>query len=323
MAALDITPLTGTLGAEIGGVDLRRDLDDATVAALRAALLTHRVLFFRDQLLEPAQQVALGRRFGYLTPAHPIIPGLDGHPEVFVVDSALTPERVKRRDRVAGDSKWHTDVTFIDTPPLGSLLNAHVIPPRGGDTQWADLVDAYNTLSAPLRDLVDDLDAVHDARRAFGYVAREQPNGKTHERFEQQKPVRHPVVRVHPETGERALFVNPTFTSHLVGLTPKESAAILELLYDHIAQPERIVRWKWRVGDLAFWDNRATAHYAILDYGDQHRRLHRITLQGDRPFGPRAVVSEGAGADAGVRATRQSATATEPSISRNAFSPVD
>jgi len=292
MAALHLTPLTGTLGAEIAGVDLRRTLGDETIAVLRAALLQHRVLFFRNQLLDPAQQVAFGRRFGTLTPAHPIIPALDGYPEVFVIDSALTPLRVQKRDRAAGGVKWHTDVTFVDTPPLGSLLNAHVIPERGGDTQWADLVDAYNTLSEPLRRLVDGLEAVHDARRAFGYVTRNEAPGNARERLEALKPVHHPAVRIHPETGERALFVNPTFTSHLVGLSPKESATILSLPYEHITQPERTVRWKWQVGDLAFWDNRATAHYAILDYGDQHRRLHRITVAGDRPFGPGEALPE-------------------------------
>jgi taurine dioxygenase len=209
-----------------------------------------------------------------------------------VVDSELRSERARRRERRAGDSKWHTDVTFVETPPLGSLLHAQVIPERGGDTQWADLVDAYAALSAPLRGLVDHLEAVHDARRAFGYVVLDDPEGHGRERLEGLRPVTHPVVRVHPETGDRALFVNPTFTSHIVGLTPTESATLLRLLYDHIAEPERVVRWRWQVGDLAFWDNRATAHYAVLDYADQPRRLHRITLEGDRPFGPLSAADE-------------------------------
>lgn len=290
--ALDVIPLTGTLGAEVRGLDLRDALDDATIAAIRSALLSYRVLFFRGQPIDSAQLVRFGRRFGPLTAAHPIVPGLDGHPEVLVVDSAQRSDRVRRRDRAAGDNKWHTDVTFVPTPPLGSLLHAQVIPRRGGDTMWADLVDAYATLSPPLQRLVDGLQAVHDARRAFGYVVRDDVQGDSKERFERLRPVTHPVVRVHPETGERALFVNPTFTSHIVGLTPTESATVLRLLYDHIAQPERIVRWRWAVGDLAFWDNRSTAHYAVLDYGDQPRRLHRVTVQGDQPVGPAATVEE-------------------------------
>lgn len=293
---LETTPLSGTLGAEVDGVDLRRPLETGVVNGIRKALLTHRVLFFRDQLLSPEELVAFAKHFGELTPAHPIIAGLAAHPELFVVDSALLPERVKRRDRSAGENKWHTDVTFVERPPLGSLLNAHIIPQRGGDTQWADLVDAYNTLSPPLQQLLDGLDAAHDARRAFGYVAREDPGGGAHNRLEDLKPVRHPVVRVHPETGERALFVNPTFTSHLVGLSHRESSSLLRLLYDHIAQPERTVRWRWRVGDLAFWDNRATAHYAVSDYGEQHRRMHRVTLAGDVPVGPRVVTGRRLGA---------------------------
>lgn len=282
---LRVKPLTGTLGAEIAGVDLRHDLDDDVVAAIRAALLKHRVLFFRDALLDPEQLVRFGRRFGELTAAHPVVPSLEGHPEVLAVDSRQLSATARKRDRQAGDSKWHTDVTFVESPPLGSLLNAHVIPERGGDTQWADLVDAYATLSAPIRALLDGLEAVHDARRAFGYVATDDPSSNSTQRLAGLKPVRHPVVRVHPETGERGLFVNPAFTSHIAGVSPKESQAILRLLYDHIAQPERVVRWHWQIGDLAFWDNRVTAHYAILDYGDEHRRLHRVTLAGDRPVG--------------------------------------
>lgn len=293
MTTLTLTPLTGTLGAEVSGIDLRRPLDAPAIGAIRTALLHHRVLFFRDQLLSPQELVRFGRHFGALTPAHPVVPSLDGHPEVLAVDSAQVPARIRARDRAAGDAKWHTDVTFSATPPLGSLLNAHTVPPRGGDTLWSDLVDAYASLSAPLRALLTQLEAVHDGRQVFGYFARDESGSGARERLQQLAPVRHPVVRRHPETDELGLFVNPTFTSHIVGLTPRESAALLGLLYDQIAQPERTVRWRWRAGDLAFWDNRATAHYATLDYGDAARRLLRITLAGDRPYG----VGAGAGMD--------------------------
>src|ERR1019366_402807 len=154
--------------------------------------------------------------------------------------------------------KWPTDVTFVQTPPLGSLLNTPVIPERGGDILWADLVDAYETPSPPFRDFSDGLEAVHDARRVFTSEARADSTGRATERLDALPPVR-PVVRVHPEAGERALFVNPSFTSRVHGFAPTESETILGLLYDHIAEPEHVVRWHWHKGDLAFWDNRATA----------------------------------------------------------------
>lgn len=291
MTTFDVTPLTGTLGAQIDGIDLRSDLSADLVAGLRRTLLEHRVIFFRGQDLAPGDLVRFGERFGPLTDAHPIHPGIGDHPEVLVIDSSTNP-RARQRNAGARAYKWHTDVTFVDEPPLGSLLHAQVIPSRGGDTQWADTVDAYATLSAPLQRIVDDLVAVHDGRRVFGALAKADPTGAAQTRLDALPPVKHPVVRVHPETGERSLFVNPAFTSHLDGFDPHESEVILGLLYDHITQPERTVRWRWSVGDLAFWDNRTTAHYAITDYGDAHRRLQRITLAGDRPVGPAGVTPE-------------------------------
>lgn len=299
MSNVQVTPLTGTLGAEVTGVDLRRG-DDRTVDAIRSRLLEYRVLFFRGQPLSAAELVNLGSQFGELTPAHPITPGLDDQPEVLVLDTVAQPATVSKRDRNAGQYKWHTDVTFVQAPPMGSMLNAQVIPERGGDTQWADLVDAYESLSPPLRDIVDGLEAVHDARRVFTSEANADATGRSRARLDALPPVRHPVVRVHPETGERALFVNPSFTVRLHGFAPVESETILKLLYDHIAQPERVVRWHWREGDLAFWDNRATAHYAIADYGTQHRRMQRVTIAGDRPYGPRDLTPERAAATAGA-----------------------
>ncbi len=286
MGAIHATPLTGTLGAQIDGVDLSVTLDDEVIDAIRQALLEHRVLFFREQELGPSELVRFAPRFGPLTPAHPIHNGIEGHPEVLVIDTSTNPRARARQFEGARTYKWHTDVTFVEEPPLGSLLHAQVIPPRGGDTQWADTVDAYAGLSEPLREIVDGLVAVHDGRRVFGQLAKLDPTGRAKERLDALPPVRHPVVRVHPETGERSLFVNPAFTSHLDGFAPHESDAILQLLYEQIAQPERTVRWRWAEGDLAFWDNRSTAHYAITDYGDQHRKLQRVTIAGDRPVGP-------------------------------------
>ena len=282
-----VEALTGTLGAVIQGVNLSRELTDEAVTAIRSALLGFRVVFFRDQFLTPGQQVAFARRFGDLTPAHPLLGGLDDdHPEILVLDSADYPLGVgSRTNATSYNNRWHTDVTFSECPPTGTILAAQLIPARGGDTLWADLVDAYATLSPPIQNLIDDAVAVHDASGTFNRFRDDDPTGDQQHKLSKLNPVRHPVVRVHPETGERGLFVNETFTQRIVGLSPAESDAILNLLYTHTVEPERVVRWKWRDGDVAFWDNRATAHYAAADYGDHRRVMHRVTVAGDRPFG--------------------------------------
>lgn len=284
--AVHVEPLTGSIGAIVHGVDLRNALDDAHVAAIRAAWLEHRVVFFREQDITPAQQIAFARRFGELTPAHPLVGGLDAdHPEVLVLDSADYPLGVGSRGRgTSYNDRWHTDVTFSERPPMGTILAAKQIPSRGGDTLWCDLVGAYATLSAPIRALLDDLVAVHDATATFSRFRDDDPTGEQNRRLAALKPVRHPVVRVHPETGARGLFVNPTFTAAIEGLSTAESDALLALLYRHSTEPERVVRWHWRARDVAFWDNRTTAHYATADY-DERRVMHRVTLAGDRPAG--------------------------------------
>ncbi|MFT3851294.1 MAG: TauD/TfdA family dioxygenase [Ilumatobacteraceae bacterium] len=280
---LAVEPLTGTIGAVVHGVDLAAPVELGTIEAVRAALLRWRVLFLRDQHVTPSQQVAFARWFGELTPAHPLQGGLDAdHPEVLVLDSR--DYRLGIGDRGEGTSynnRWHTDVTFSERPPLASILAAKEIPERGGDTLWADLVAAYGALSPGFRRLVDPLVAVHDAARTFDRF-RAEGGGQ---QVATMAPVRHPVVRLHPETGERGLFVNPVFTSHVEGLSRLESERLLDLLYDHITAPERVVRWRWRAGDVAIWDNRATSHYAAADY-DGPRVMHRVTVAGDRPFGP-------------------------------------
>ncbi len=286
-AGWSIDPLTGTLGAVIAGIDLRQPLSDHEVAAIRSTLLGFRVIFFRDQHLSPTELVAFSRRFGSLTPAHPLLGGLDDdHPEVLVLDSSDYPLGVgSRSSGTSYNNRWHTDVTFSERPPTGTVLSAQTIPPRGGDTLWADLIDAYETLSAPIQTLIDDLDAVHDASATFNRFRDDDPTGEQQARLNKLVPVTHPVVRVHPETGERGLFVNETFTQRIEGLSRTESDAILDLLYAHTIEPERVVRWKWRDGDVAFWDNRATAHYAAADYGDHRRVMHRVTIAGERPTG--------------------------------------
>lgn len=286
VTTLEVEPLTGTLGAVIHGADLTRALPGDDVDAVRSSLLTHRVIFFRDQQITPTQLVTFARHFGTLTPAHPLVGGLDDdHPEVLQLDSADYPLGVGSRGKgTSYNNRWHTDVTFSATPPTAAVLAAKIVPARGGDTLWADLVDAYETLSAPIQRLLDDLVAVHDASATFNRFRAEDPSGEQRSKLSQLEPVRHPVVRVHPETGERALFVNDTFTAAIEGLSPAESGALLALLAEHSIAPERVVRWHWREGDVAFWDNRSTMHYAAADYTER-RVMHRVTIAGDRPIG--------------------------------------
>ncbi|ROP46024.1 TauD/TfdA dioxygenase family protein [Pseudokineococcus lusitanus] len=277
--ALELERLGPTIGVRVHGVDLA-DATDAEVRAIRSALAEHKVLFFAGQHdLHPDSQVALGRRLGEVTESHPVVPGVDDeHPEIYALDSSTG----------GFADVWHTDVTFVRRPPLGSVLRAVVLPPSGGDTQWADLELAYRSLSAPVQRLADELVAVHDGTREFGYYlsqseARAQWEG---EEYRELVPARHPVVRVHPETGRKGLFVNPGFVSHLEGVSDAESRYLLDLFYAHITKPEHLVRHRWSVGDVAMWDNRSTVHYANRDYGDQRRVMHRITLRGDVPVGP-------------------------------------
>ena len=179
---------------------------------------------------------------------------------------------------------WHTDVTFMRRPPLGSILRAVVVPPAGGDTLWSDQQAAFESLSPALQEFLSTLTAVHDGRRTFGgFLDAGHVIEWEGERLASLDPTEHPVVRTHPETGRRSLFVNPQFTSHLVGLSARHSEALLDQLYRHMTVPEHTVRHRWRPGDVAFWDNRATMHYATLDYGDAARVMHRVTLRGDRP----------------------------------------
>jgi taurine dioxygenase len=282
---LDIAPLSGTIGAEIRCIDLHHPLDPETRGAVRQALLDYKVIFFPGQHLSPEEHKAFAASFGEITVAHPVIPGLEHHKEVFEIDYSKAHNLVGRNQGEYDDREnWHTDVTFVETPPLGSILNAIVIPKAGGDTLWADTQAAYEGLSAPLRGFADGLTAIHDGTRSFGKlleaVGKGEWDGKT---FTELVQVEHPVVRTHPETGRRNLFVNPGFTKRIKGLKPKESDAVLQFLYRHMTTPEYVVRYRWEEGDLGFWDNRTTMHYAVYDYGDAHRVIQRLTIRGDRP----------------------------------------
>jgi alpha-ketoglutarate-dependent taurine dioxygenase len=285
---VDITPLSGTIGAELRGVDLKRALDADTVSAIRSALLRYAVVFFPGQHLNPDEHVAFARNFGEVTPAHPVLPGLPGYPEVFEIDYSKARQLRETYgdvvDRYDGLS-WHTDVTFVQRPPLGSILNAVVIPPSGGDTMFSDQRAAYDELSPALKEFLRTLTAVHDGTRAFAAAlsARDEAGEWEGEKYASLDPVEHPVIRTHPETGAKVLFVNPGFTSHIKELARGESDALLHYLYEHSAKPKFTVRYHWRAGDLGFWDNRATQHSVVGDFGDQHRVIQRVTLRGDRP----------------------------------------
>ncbi|MFD3835810.1 TauD/TfdA dioxygenase family protein [Streptomyces sp. NPDC058642] len=278
---LRLTPLGPDFGAEIDGIDLAR-LTDEEVQSLRETLVAYKVLFVRGQDgLDDDAQIEFGRRLGEVTAGHPVHDSGDVAPEVYALDS---------QDGGFSDV-WHTDVTFVRRPPAISVLRAVVLPPNGGDTTWADSQLAYASLSPGLRTYVDTLTAVHDGNREFGYYLAQRRQGRGNvwdgEVVTALTPVEHPVVRVHPESGRKGLFVNPGFTSHIAGVSEYESRGLLDILYAHLTKPEHLVRHRWRRGDVALWDNRSTAHYANRDYGDRHRVMHRITLRGDEPVGPR------------------------------------
>ncbi|MEU4344215.1 TauD/TfdA family dioxygenase [Nocardia sp. NPDC023852] len=276
---LEFTPLGPDFGAEVTGVEVS-EADDEQVATLRAALTEHKVLILRNQRLDDAAHIEFGRRLGELTAGHPVHDSGAVPPEVYALDS---------QDNGFADV-WHTDVTFMPRPPMGSILRPVVLPLSGGDTSWADTQLAYQSLSEPVRRLVDELTAVHDGTREFGYYLAQRRGGRGNiwdgKPVTTLRPVEHPVVRVHPESGRRGLFVNPGFTSHIVGVSDAESRGILDLLYAHLTKPEHVVRHRWRLGDLVLWDNRSTLHYANRDYGTHHRVMHRVTLRGDIPVGP-------------------------------------
>jgi len=275
--SLDITPLSPALGAIVSGIDLRQPPDDSKQQALEQALLAHQILFFRDQPLEPTQQAAFAARFGDLH-IHPIYPNIPEQPQILVLDTAVTDVR--------DNAIWHTDVTFLETPALGAVLAAKQLPAYGGDTLWASSSAAFEALSKPLQRLLDGLTASHDFTRSFPlerFGNSPEALERYHEVQRQHPPVIHPVVRTHPVTGRKGLFVNEGFTTRINELEPAESDALLRLLFAHSTRPEFSIRWRWQENDVAFWDNRITQHYAVDDYRPARRVMHRATILGDRP----------------------------------------
>ncbi|MEI7593347.1 MAG: TauD/TfdA family dioxygenase [Actinomycetes bacterium] len=284
---LDVTLLSGTIGAEIRSIDLRTDLDDSTVAAIRQIWLDRKVVFFPGQDLDPAQHVAFAKRFGEPTDGHPIIPGIAEQPEVFEIDYTKSAQLGAAYGGVAKRSRgldWHTDVTFMKRPPLGSILRAVEVPDAGGDTMFSDQQAAFDGLSSAMQDFLAGLTAVHDGRTQFkGLLAHVGEGRWDGEPLRDLVPVEHPLVRTHPETGRRGLFVNKGFTSHISQLRRSESDALLRFLYEHSVKSDYTVRYHWRAGDVGFWDNRSTQHSVVGDFGEQHRVIQRVTLRGDIP----------------------------------------
>jgi taurine dioxygenase len=277
MQTITATPIAGALGAEIGGVDLSRPLDADVVQAIRKALLDHLVIFFRDQDLTPASYMAFAEAFG--TPIeYPLLRGIEGYPFI--------TEIVKLEHETTNfGGMWHSDTTYLDIPPMGSMLYALEVPPHGGDTLFANQYLAYETLSAPLRAFLDGLSAISTSAKADISKTREEMISKVGGAAKAEDFfAEHPVVRTHPETGRRSLYVNVSHTSHFKGMTEAESAPILHFLFEHQVRPEFTCRFHWRPGSLAFWDNRCTQHNPINDYQGFRRVMRRITLAGDRPF---------------------------------------
>ncbi|MEU2270320.1 TauD/TfdA family dioxygenase [Streptomyces olindensis] len=270
----------GRIGAEILGVDLGTDLAPALVTEINSALLEHKALVFRDQHLDDAGQLRFAALFGELTTAHPTVSSVKGQPRVLPVDG----------DEGIRANQWHTDVTFVRTPPKASTLRAIVVPPYGGNTLIANAGAAYRDLPEPLRELADKLWAVHT--NDYDYAApRSEKAAEYRRRFVSRKyRSAHPVVRVHPETGERGLFIGG-FAQSLVGLGPSDSRDLLRLFQSYVTRPENIVRVAWNPGDVVLFDNRITQHYAPDDYGDLPRLLHRVTVAGDVPVGVDGTLS--------------------------------
>lgn len=269
---LDIRPISGALGAEVGGVDLSQELNNDTIAKLRQALLDHLVIFFRDQEITPDQHLAFAKRFGE-TINYPLVKGLEGYPEIM---SVVKLEHEKHNF----GGLWHSDTTYLDKPPMGSILLARELPPFGGDTEFANMYMAYETLSdgmkallAPLKGVsVSNLPKVQKTRQARLEGSAETALTATH-----------PVIRTHPETNRKALYVNGAHTIRFDGFSDEESAPLLEFLFKHQTRSDFTCRFRWESGSIAFWDNRATQHNPINDYYGYKRVMHRITLAGDKP----------------------------------------
>lgn len=276
MGKITITQIAGALGAEIGGIDLNGPLDAGSIRLLRQALLDNLVIFFRDQKLTSDSYLAFAKAFGEPV-EYPMITGIEGYP-------TITEIAKLENEKTNFGGVWHSDTTYLEMPPMGSMLYALEVPPYGGDTLFANQYLAYETLSAPLRHVLDGLIAVNSSAKADVSKTREDMIRHAGDATTARNYIsEHPVIRTHPETGRRSLYVNVAHTSHFKGMTEQESAPILAFLFEHQVRPEFTCRFNWSVGSLAFWDNRAAQHNPINDYHGYRRVMRRITLAGDQP----------------------------------------
>lgn len=273
MPGLSIRKVAGALGAEISGVDLARSLSDETIAQIRQAFVEHQVIFFRGQELSPEQQLAFGRRFGPLN-IHPYVAGMPAHPEVMEIVKEPT-------DKVNFGGGWHSDMSFLEHPSIGSILYAVEIPDWGGDTLFASQAAAYEALTPGLKATLETLNAVHSAGREYsaqGHSAQKRASMKVVEAEGAVGEFVHPVVKVHPETGRKALYVNPAFTMRFDGWSKRESKPLLDFLFEHSRYEAFTCRFAWEAGSVAFWDNRSVWHFALNDYPGQRRHMRRVTV---------------------------------------------
>ena len=268
---LTIQPLSPTIGAEISGVRMTGEVSDEQIAEIRQALLDWKVIFFRGQDVEVAEHIAFGRRFGELE-IHPFTPNRPDHPEVVVIHH---DEKSK-----SGENRWHSDVTWRQEPSLGSILRATKVPAVGGDTLFADMFAAYEGLPEDVQETIEDKTAMHSFAPNFGRRMSEEKRAAF---LEQYPEPHHPIVRKHPETGRRALYVNGAFTQSIDGMEAEESARLLRFLYKQASVPEYQCRFRWEENSVAFWDNRSVQHYAAFDYHPNVRRVERVTIAGDKP----------------------------------------
>jgi len=274
--SLQIQPIAGALGAEIAGVDLAADLDERTVAAIRRAWLDHLVIFFRGCELPPERLLAFARRFGEVV-EYPFITGIEGFP-------LITPVVKLEHERVNFGGLWHTDTAYLEHPPMGTMLVAREVPPHGGDTLFANMYLAYERLSPGMRRLLHELVAVNSSAKADVTKTREDRiRDGARPDAQREYAAEHPVVRTHPETSRKALYVNPGHTVRFKDMSEAESAPLLNYLFAHQQRPEFTCRFRWEKGSLAFWDNRCAQHNPINDYHGFRRVMHRVTLAGDRP----------------------------------------
>jgi taurine dioxygenase len=276
---IEVQPIAGCLGAELRGLDLSQKLDGVAVEAVLENLYTHKVIFFRGQSLSPDQHVDFSAQLAPVFTDHPAyLPTLEGHREV-----------VELKGQEGGRANlWHTDVSISPKPPMGSVLYMKECPDYGGDTMWANMTAAYDALSDRMKEYLEGLTALHDLAGTVRNAVRERSGAAKAPRAQlpdmsSLPSASHPIVRTHPATGRKILYVNPTFTADIEGVPPAEGDAVLNFLFAHQAKPEFQCRWRWQQGDVAIWDNRATHHYAIADYGNANRVIHRVTLEGEAP----------------------------------------